>query len=222
MNSPLNVKAYSEADFSIGDKKFVSDIEKYICRFGKQICVNNVIVDLGCGPGNITERVSLKWPMAKVIGIDGSQEMIDVAIKRKYSSRENKRLSGMTYIKQNISEMCSEGSNKIPFANFVISNSLLHHMHNPSNFWEAIKRISFSGSLQVHRDLRRPSSAKEVLALQRKYLPKAPQVLIDDYHASLYAAFTVSEVKDQLKIAGLDHLKVFELNDRYLEIVGIC
>lgn len=34
------------------------------------------VVDLGCGPGNLTAVLSDKWPSARVIGIDSSAEMI--------------------------------------------------------------------------------------------------------------------------------------------------
>jgi trans-aconitate 2-methyltransferase len=38
------------------------------------------IVDLGCGPGNMTAKLQDRWPEARVIGIDSSAEMIDRAL----------------------------------------------------------------------------------------------------------------------------------------------
>jgi len=37
------------------------------------------VVDLGCGPGELTADLSSRWPSADVIGIDSSAEMIDAA-----------------------------------------------------------------------------------------------------------------------------------------------
>src|SRR5688500_689691 len=34
------------------------------------------VVDLGCGPGNLTEALTRRWPRALVEGIDWSREMI--------------------------------------------------------------------------------------------------------------------------------------------------
>ncbi len=37
------------------------------------------IVDLGCGPGNVTELLKQRWPKADVMGIDNSSEMLEKA-----------------------------------------------------------------------------------------------------------------------------------------------
>ena len=37
------------------------------------------VVDLGCGPGNLTALLAARWPEAHVLGVDNSAEMIEVA-----------------------------------------------------------------------------------------------------------------------------------------------
>ena len=39
------------------------------------------VVDLGCGPGNLTAALAERWPGAEVVGVDSSAEMISAAQK---------------------------------------------------------------------------------------------------------------------------------------------
>ena len=103
----------------------------------------------------------------------------------------------------------------------VISNSLLHHLHDPAVLWQSVRALGLPGAAVYIKDLRRPVSEEEVHALKNRYLRDAPDVLQRDYVASLHAAFTVEEVGEQLVHAGLaDQLSVASVEDRHLEIWG--
>ncbi len=38
-----------------------------------------VVLDFGCGPGNLTETLAMRWPNARILGVDSSPEMIEKA-----------------------------------------------------------------------------------------------------------------------------------------------
>lgn len=40
----------------------------------------DLVVDLGCGPGNLTRTLAERWPEADVVGVDSSAEMVERAI----------------------------------------------------------------------------------------------------------------------------------------------
>jgi trans-aconitate 2-methyltransferase len=45
------------------------------------------VVDLGCGPGGLTASLLERWPAARIIGIDNSEEMIAHARRREVPGR---------------------------------------------------------------------------------------------------------------------------------------
>ena len=103
----------------------------------------------------------------------------------------------------------------------VVSNSLLHHLHQPAVLWHALAQLGAPGCRIYVKDLRRPADAQGAQALLRRHAADAPPVLQRDYLASLHAAFTPAEVEGQLQAAGLaSQLQVAAVEDRYLEVWG--
>lgn len=221
MDNKQQVEAYSQADFSSSDRNMFIRFENLISSIGFKICSESLIVDIGCGPGNFTEKLSQRWPCTKVIGIDGSSEMLKVARRRKLKLRAKGHCQNLEYINKNLNSFSKGKFVLAKPAEIVVSNSLLHHIHDPNQFWKAIQNIAKKGSFVFHRDLRRPVTIAEAIAIREKYQPNAPAVLARDFLASLQAAFTVDEVRQQLQEAGMCQLKVFNVDDRYLEVSGV-
>ncbi len=220
MEGGEQIKAYSNADFDCSDNAFMNFLEKLLDKRSLKINRDSLIIDLGCGPGNITERLALKWPNSRVVGVDGSIAMLREAEKRKDEMNFRFSKGTFSYVCMDIFALTENPPNFLLGADLVVSNSFIHHIHEPSKFWLAVKNISSFKTFHFHRDLRRPSTIEEAFLLQKKYLPKVTGVLARDYLSSLRAAYTVKEVMSQIDDMGLDAMFVDELEDRYLEIYG--
>ena len=216
MQIPSQVRAYADADFSRSDSMVLKSLEKYLKKAGRTLNKNDPIFDMACGPGNIAERIAKNWPYVNVLGIDGSKEMLNEA-KKKLSDNLAKNLS---YELIDINSIAL-GDIHFPFkADVLVSNSALHHFHDPYCFWGALKKLGKTKCIHIHRDLIRPTSVEKAFEIKEKHLSNSPEILKKDFYASLKASFTVEEVNQQLVKAGLSHLEVFQVDELYFEIIG--
>ena len=187
MQSPSQVRAYADADFSRSDSMVVKSLEKYLNKVGRTLNKNDLIFDIACGPGNIAERVSKNWPFVKVVGIDGSKEMLNEAEKK----LSNNPIKNLTY---ELVEINSIATGKIHFdlnADVLVSNSALHHFHDPYCFWGALKKLGKTKCIHIHRDLIRPASVEKAFELKEQHLSNSPEILKKDFYSSHKASFTV-------------------------------
>jgi len=171
---------------------------------------------MACGPGNIAERIAKNWPVVNVVGIDGSKEMLNEA-ENKLSKNLTKNLS---YELIDINSIAL-GDIHFPLkADVLVSNSALHHFHDPNSFWDALKKLGKTKCIHIHRDLIRPTSVEKAFELKEKHLSNSPEILQKDFYASLKASFTVEEVSQQLFDTGISQLEVFQVDELYFEIIG--
>ena len=208
MNGVDQVAAYAAADFSAGDGVTIDRIRSLIAE--RPLGSNPVVVDLGCGPGNITLLLARLLPEARVIGIDGAERMLELARQRAADQG-----LAIEFLHQDLRQI--RGLK----ADLVVSNSLLHQLHDPLLLWRVTSELANRGCRVLHRDLRRPESMEELNHLQALHLPDAPEVLIEDFRASLRAAFEPSEVAEQLRITAMQQLSVQLEGDRYLVVSGL-
>ena len=102
----------------------------------------------------------------------------------------------------------------------ILSNSLLHHLHDASVLWQTVAACGRPGAPVLVMDLMRPESEVRLASLVSTYAADAPAVLQRDFRASLFAAYRPDEVRGQLVAAGLDELEVRVVSDRHLAVIG--
>jgi trans-aconitate methyltransferase len=220
MDEPAQARAYAEADFSASDQALV---ERLVDLFGSGSALGTRIVDLGCGPGNISFLLADRFPEAHVLGLDGAAAMLAIAEVRRKPAQLRFQQALLPLDQDQVMRLRAEagGSNGEGTGfSAVVSNSLLHHLHDPTVLWTAVRQLAAPGAVLYLQDLRRPAGEAALEALVASEMATAPQVLQRDYRQSLHAAFTPQEVVAQLEQAGMGGLRVQERGERYLEVWG--
>ena len=211
MDDQVQAEAYAAADFAEAHSRIVDSFDS--CFPGED--VTGYILDLGCGPGDICFRFAARFPACSVMGVDGSRAMIRLA-------NERKACDAVTDDRVCFIEGLLPGASipEVPFA-AVISNSLLHHLHEPLVLWETILRHASPGTMVYVVDLFRPETVVEAQRLVNKYASGEPDILRRDFYNSLCAAFEPHEVEAQLATAGLAGMAVDVISDRHLAVHGV-
>jgi len=208
MEDEAQVLAYAAADFEEENQGFLDRFREYFPEF-----TEGHILDLGCGPGDIPVRFARALPSCRITGVDASEPMIGlagVAVKQ----------AGLA---DRITFRCErfQGVSLIEPVDAVVSNSLLHHVPNPLQFWYRLRQLVKPGSPVLVMDLLRPDSPEEAQAIVDRNAAKEPRILRRDFYNSLLAAFTEDEVAAQLAEMNLSRLIVDVVDDRHWVVSGI-
>ena len=209
MNEPEQARAYAEADFNEANTLFVDQFRSRFPDFH-----SGRLLDLGCGPADITFRLAAALPGVVIDGVDGAGEMLRFG--RDKLERDQALASRVTLIEGFIPGV------ELPASQYeaLVSNSLLHHLHEPDVLWQMISGLSAPGAIVMIMDLFRPPNCDRAVSLVECYAQNAPQILKEDFYNSLLAAFTPQEVMEQLARHGLQPLQVETVSDRHLLISG--
>ena len=210
MDDEAQARAYAEADFDEPNTRFVALFNERVGR----LPVGAAVLDLGCGPADITLRIARRHPGIEVHGVDGAAAMLDfgrhaLSYEPALAGRVrliHGRLPGVELLR--------------PQYDSIVSNSLLHHLHDPSVLWSTIRKCGGPGAAVLVMDLMRPVTEACAAELVELYAGREPEVLRRDFYNSLLAAFEPDEVRAQLDAAGLTSLGVEPVSDRHLVVWG--
>jgi ubiquinone/menaquinone biosynthesis C-methylase UbiE len=209
MDGEAQTLAYAEADFNEANTLFTDNFQS---RF-PELPATGHMADLGCGPGDIAIRMAHAFQGWHITGIDAGENMLKRASERLETESLGERIRfRLAYL--------PDPSLTAESWDAVVSNSLLHHLPNPNVLWDSIKAIGVSGAAVQVMDLMRPENESAAQALVDLYAEGAPEILREDFYNSLLAAYTVTEVSDQLLRAGLDRLKIESASDRHWIVSG--
>jgi SAM-dependent methyltransferase len=211
MDQADQARAYADADFSEPNELFL----RLLAEQRPGDLAGARALDLGCGPADIVIRFLRRYPKAHCDALDGSQPMLDLAREALDA------LPGIAPRARLICDRLPSSRLEAGAYDLILSNSLLHHLHEPQVLWRSVRALARPGALVLVMDLMRPPSAGWAAALVETYADDAPDVLRRDFHNSLLAAFEPAEITAQLCEAGLaGQLEVNVVSDRHLAVWG--
>lgn len=190
--------AFRRANREYGIKGFLELYAKYLnMSKGK-------LIDLGCGTGEYLIALEHQYPNLIITGFDGSEPMIQIAggIVEHHSSNVRVRHRQFKDIDHT--------------ADCVISTNTLHHLHDPTVFWDCVKRVARRVFVM---DLIRPSSTLVARNIVDTLAKGESDEFKFDYYNSLLAAFSVEELQQQIEGTGLT--LTVEGDPEYLQVAVI-
>jgi ubiquinone/menaquinone biosynthesis C-methylase UbiE len=208
MTDESQALAYAQADFEDVNQGFV---DRYRASFPKG--VGGKMVDLGCGPADIPVRFARALPGYSITAVDGSEAMVLLAqqavIAAGVADRVQVHRARLPML-------------PLPLQSFdaVVSNSLLHHIPDPFVFWNELVRLGKPGATVLIMDLFRPESPARAREIVAKYAAREAPVLKEDFYHSLCAAFTLREVRSQIRSRGLGGFVCELASDRHWVVWG--
>jgi SAM-dependent methyltransferase len=210
MSAEKQAQAYAKADFAAAHSSYPKLFAKKFPRRPKRA----LVLDLGCGPCDVTVRFAKANPDYTFHAVDGSAAML------RYGRRIIQLHRGLARRIKLIEGFIPGAPIARRSYDVILSSSFLHHLHDPQVLWRTVRQHAKRGTIVFVPDLRRPSSRSKAREFVHKYSDGEPEVLRRDFYNSLLAAFSPAEVRRQLKQAGLSTLKVEMVSDRHLLVFG--
>ncbi|MFX0057165.1 MAG: class I SAM-dependent methyltransferase [Candidatus Hodarchaeota archaeon] len=167
--------------FKLLRKRVISELKKFN--------PTGVILDLGCGTGNLIIKIAKTFSEIEIIGVDISTEILDIA-------RENVEKKVRN---QNVKFKVGSAED-LPFPDesidLIISSLSLHHWLNPSRALKEIYRVLNKKGTCIIFDFRRNSRKffYGLLKFATKIVVPKPLKRINEPFSSLLASYTAKEV----------------------------
>lgn len=206
MDSHEEAVAYDEMSHEAVNELFVTDLLTAGLPAGE-------ILDLGAGTGRIPIELSKREEEARIVAIDLSVSMLDIA-------RINIELAGLTD-QINLDRVDAK---ELPYDDdrfaVVMSNSIVHHIPNPEPVIREAVRVTAPGGLLFFRDLSRPATAEIVDEFVEKYAGEESAHAQQMFRDSLHAALSLDEIRDLVGGIGFPANSVTANSDRHWTWVG--
>ncbi|MCC9606564.1 class I SAM-dependent methyltransferase [Blastopirellula sp. JC732] len=208
MDDPQEAAVYDAMDHSAVNAKFVADLcEAFSLDPSSDYGSYLDVFDVGTGTALIPIALCQKLPSARVMAIDMSTSMLNIA-------KANIDIDSMLERIQLAQANAADNGFDSEMFDLVISNSIIHHLEDPLPTLREIIRVTRPSGMIFIRDLLRPDSEEELAHLVETYGG------VDDHERRLFgdslrAALTLDEVRELVEPLGFDPATVTATSDRH-------
>lgn len=201
MDTAEDARDYDAMDHSTVNRLFATD-------FLKHWSGRNPVLDVGTGTAQIPIELCRQHPHIRLIAIDLAEHMIVLA-------RTNVDRAGFGS-RIEVERADAKGF-RYPDEHFpaVISNSIIHHIPDPTTCFAEMQRVCAVEGLLFVRDLLRPDDHRELESLVATYAAECNAHQRKLFSDSLHAALTLEEVRELVARLGYPASTVMQSSDRH-------
>ncbi len=205
---------YDAMDHSEVNRVFVDDLLQATRKLGSELTKDSVLLDVGTGTGLIPIRFCQRTGFGSVVAIDLATEMLRLAARHVGGCGLNDRV-----------QIERVDAKSMPYEDgrfeAVMSNSIIHHIPDPSLVFAEMLRVLKPGGLLFVRDLMRPADQDTLDQLVNTHTKNESDHARQLFRDSLHAALTVDEVREILQSYGCPADWVSQTSDRHWTVSGV-
>ena len=213
MDTPDESRDYDAMNHADVNRVFVADFLGAASRLRESDAAFEVL-DVGTGTALIPIELCRQANDCRVTAVDLAGEMLKLAARNVAAAGFDARIR--------LEQVDAKG---MPFDDgrfpAVMSNSIVHHIPEPSAAVREMLRVLRPGGFVFVRDLLRPETAEQVERLVSTYAGDENLHSQAMFRNSLHAALTVAEVGELLESCGMPSTWVAQTSDRHWTIAGV-
>jgi len=166
------------------------------------------VLDVGTGTALIPIELCRRHPYCRVMATDMATSMLNLAV---YNVSVASMDSRITLNQVDAKKMVFQDE----YFDVVISNSIIHHIPEPSEVFREMDRVLRPGGILFVRDLLRPGDLATLETLVLTYAGSETEYSRKLFSDSLHAALTLDEVRQQVAQFGYSSDAVSQTSDRH-------
>ena len=215
MDSAEDASEYNEMDHSEVNQAFVDELLTFLRT--KQDFKSRLdddegdligVLDVGTGTALIPALLCEQHAAFKVMAVDMAVNMLELANYNVHASLGGDRIELIQADAKDLGFDCE-------MFDIVISNSIVHHIHDPKQCVAEMVRVVLPGGAIFVRDLMRPESMETLESIVQTYAGDATDYCQQLFHQSLHAALTLDEMRQLVLDCGWNPDGVQATSDRH-------